>query len=36
MPGLRERIEVSFHYTPADFDTDLARISAPPSAWSRC
>ena len=23
MPGLKERIEVSFHYTPADFATDL-------------
>jgi phytoene desaturase len=23
MPGLRERIEVSFHYAPSDFATDL-------------
>jgi phytoene desaturase len=23
MPGLRERVEILFHYTPIDFETDL-------------
>jgi phytoene desaturase len=23
MPGLRDKIEITFHYTPKDFETDL-------------